>query len=123
MADTDFPDDLHAAQTRLHQALSKYAALCRTLPWSVDPMAGWAGEEHPHTGVVTGGREDSPGYTKPQKADEAQLRAECVDLSVAVTTHPYWESVDREKLVAERQRLKTVTRLTAAPALSVVQAA
>jgi hypothetical protein len=123
MADDTFPDDLHAAQTRLHQALAEHAALCRTLPWSVEPMAGWAGEEHPHTGVVTGGRADSPGWTEEQKQAEATLRGECVELSIRVTTHEYWGTVDREKLVEERQRLKAVTQPATVPAVDVVQAA
>jgi hypothetical protein len=63
MADSDFPDDLRTAQTRLHQATSELAALTRRLFWSVEPMAGWPGTEHPHTGEVTGGREASPGWT------------------------------------------------------------
>jgi hypothetical protein len=121
MADDTFPDDLMTAQTRLHHAFAEHAALCRTLPWSVEPMAGWAGEEHPHTGVVTGGRADSPGWTDEQKQAEATLRGECVELSILVTTHEYWGTVDREKLVAERQRLKAVTQPATVP--DVVQAA
>ncbi|MFD0427149.1 hypothetical protein ACFQ60_00560 [Streptomyces zhihengii] len=61
MADSDFPDDLTAAQTRLHQATAEHAALVRTLPWSVEPHDGWPGTEHPHTGQISGGREPSPG--------------------------------------------------------------
>lgn len=58
---------------RLHQARAEYAAPCRTLPWSVEPVAGWPGEVHPHTGVVTGGRDASPGYTPEQAAEEKRL--------------------------------------------------
>lgn len=123
MADTTFPDDLLTAQTRLHQAWAEHAAFCRTLPWSVEPMPGWPGEAHPHTGVVTGGREDSPGWTEQQKQDEARLRAECLDLSIAVTVHPYWETVERDKLVAARMLLKQVTQPAATPVVDVTQAA
>ena len=123
MADTTFPDDLLTAQTRLHQAWAEHADLCRTLPWSVEPLDGWPGEAHPHTGVVTGGREPSPGWTGEQKAQELRLRKECVDLSIAITVHPYWESVPREDLVAERQRLKQVTKPASVPAVDVAQAA
>ncbi|MFE1500464.1 hypothetical protein ACFW89_36050, partial [Streptomyces albidoflavus] len=58
-----FPDDLKQLQARLHKAHADYQALCRTLPWSVEPLPGWPGTVHPHTGEVTGGREPSPGYT------------------------------------------------------------
>lgn len=123
MADNTFPDDLRNAQTRLHQALAEQAALCRSLPWSVEPMPGWPGEEHPHTGVVTGGRDDSPGWTAEQKAQQARLRAECVDLCIVVTTHPYWKTVAHEDVVAERQRLKAATKPAVAPVVDVAQAA
>lgn len=123
MADDTFPDDLIATQTRLHQAFAEHAAFCRTLPWSVEPMDGWPGEAHPHTGAITGGREASPGWTAEQKAEELRLRKSCVDLSIEVTVHPYWESVPQESMVAERQRLKQVTKPAAVPAVDVVQAA
>jgi hypothetical protein len=96
MADNDFPDDLRAAQTRLHQAFAEHAALCRA---------------------------DSPGWTEQQKTDEARLRGECLDLSILVTTHPYWETVAREDMVAERMRLKQVTKPATAAVPDVVQAA
>jgi hypothetical protein len=44
------------AQPRLHQAQAEYAAYCRNPPWSVEPLEGWPGTVHPHTGEVTGGR-------------------------------------------------------------------
>jgi hypothetical protein len=86
-------------------------------------MPGWPGEVHPHTGVVTGRREDSPGWTEQQKQDEARLRAERLDLSITVTTHPYWETVDREKRVAARMLLKQITQPAATPVVDVIQAA
>ncbi|MFP1629740.1 hypothetical protein ACLB9X_32300 [Streptomyces sp. 5K101] len=123
MVDTDFPDDLRAAQIRLHQATAELSALCRTLPWSVEPLAGWEGTEHPHTGVVTGGRDASPGYTEGQQAAVERLRTECTDLSVTVAAHPYWDTVEREKRVGERMRLKHETLPAAAPVVDVVSAA
>ncbi|MFP1625496.1 hypothetical protein ACLB9X_10015 [Streptomyces sp. 5K101] len=123
MADTDFPDDLRAAQTRLHQATSELAALCRTLAWSVEPLAGWEGQTHPYTGEVTGGRADSPGWTEEQQAAVDRLRAECVALSAAVATHPYWKTVEREKAVDSRMRLKAATRPEAVPVVDVETAA
>ncbi|MEU6059071.1 hypothetical protein [Streptomyces sp. NPDC047097] len=77
MAETDLPGDLLAAQMRLHQASADLSALLRSLPWSVEPMGGWPGTEHPHTGEVAGGREPSPGWTEEQKAVVDRLRQEC----------------------------------------------
>ncbi|MFF3286398.1 hypothetical protein [Streptomyces sp. NPDC003023] len=123
MAETEFPDDLRAAQIRLHQATSELAALCRALPWSVEPMPGWPGTEHPHTGEITGGREDSPGWSEEQKRAVKRLRMECTDLSVRIAAHPYWESVESGKRVEARQELKSGTRSTVTPKIDVTRAA
>ncbi|MGW6570425.1 hypothetical protein [Streptomyces sp. NPDC054975] len=107
MSDTPFPNDLIEAQRDLHQARAEYAALCRTLPWSVEPMPGWPGEVHPHTGVVTGGREDSPGWTEEQQAEHARLLALVRDLSITVSAHPYWQTQEGgEGVVEARMALK-----------------
>lgn len=111
----DFPPDLIDAQTRLHQAFADWAALAATLPWSVEPMPGWEGETHPHTGAVTKGRDDSPGYTEQQKAEEARLRTLCRELSITVSTHEFWATVDREKVVEARMALKDTTRPSTPP--------
>ncbi|MGW7367376.1 hypothetical protein ACWGI8_29130 [Streptomyces sp. NPDC054841] len=105
MADT-FPSDLIDAQRRLRQANAAYQALCQTLPWSVEPLKGWPGEEHPHTGVVTGGQADSPGYTDEQKAEEARLWALVRELSIEVSTHPHWVTMEGEARVRARMALK-----------------
>lgn len=123
MAGTDFPDDLAAAQTRLHQATAELRALLRTLPWSVEPHDGWPGTEHPHTGAITGGREPSPGWRDDQRSTVDRLRQECLDLSATVGTHPYWEALTGEDVVKERMRLKAGTRPAATPALDVTTAA
>ncbi|QGZ53311.1 hypothetical protein GPZ77_34335 (plasmid) [Streptomyces sp. QHH-9511] len=101
-----FPQDLIDAQLRLHQARAEYEALCRTLPWSVEPLDGWPGQVHPHTGEVTGGREPSPGYTDEQKTEVARLQALVLELSLAVSTHPHWETLEGEKRVQARMELK-----------------
>ncbi|MFD9033266.1 hypothetical protein ACFVZW_19255 [Streptomyces sp. NPDC059567] len=106
MADT-FPNDLINAQLRLHQARAEYVALCHTLPWSVDPMDGWPGAVHPHTGEVTGGRAPSTGYTDEQKADVARLEELLRELSAEVTTHPHWATVEAGKRMQARMDLKT----------------
>ncbi|MFG2334693.1 hypothetical protein ACGFMM_34540 [Streptomyces sp. NPDC048604] len=101
-----FPADLIDAQLRLHIARAEHSALCRTLPWSVEPLPGWPGEEHPHTGIVTGGREDSTGYTEEQAAQEQRLWALVRELSIEVSTHPFWSTRQGEALVAARMALK-----------------
>ncbi|OKJ60023.1 hypothetical protein AMK27_21480 [Streptomyces sp. CB02009] len=108
MADTPpFPDDLIETQQRLHQARAEYTALCRALPWSVEPLPGWPGAAHPHTGEVTGGREASPGYTPEEEAEERRLWDLVRELSVAVSTHPYWAALEKDAgLVKARMELK-----------------
>jgi hypothetical protein len=123
MAETEFPDDLRAAQIRLHQATAELAALCRILPWSVEPMPGRPGTEHPHTGEVTGARKDSPGWSEEQKQAVKRLRMECIDLSIRIATHPYWQTVEAKKQVDTRQALRTTARTVTAPAIDVTEAA
>jgi hypothetical protein len=122
MAETEFPEDLRAAQVRLHQATAELAALCRTLPWSMEPMPGWPGTEHPYTGEVTGGREDSPGWSEEQKQAVKRLRMECTDLSIRITTHAYWASVEGEQRAQAHSELKAATRTLVAPAIAVAVA-
>ncbi|MFE0201083.1 hypothetical protein ACFW0I_35840 [[Kitasatospora] papulosa] len=114
MADT-YPSDLVHAQRRLHQARAEYEALCLALPWSVEPSVGWPGEEHPHTDVITAGREDSPGFTDEQKADVARLRELVCELSIEVSTHPYWATLEGEARVEARMVLKHHPDATATP--------
>ncbi|MFC8765816.1 hypothetical protein ACFUAG_34570 [Streptomyces sp. NPDC057193] len=103
-----FPEDLKSLQARLHQARAEYQALCRALPWSVEPLPGWPGTVHPHTGEVSGGREPSPGYTPEQAAEEKRLWDLVRELSIAVSTHPYWSKPERgPELIAARMALKS----------------
>ncbi|QGV82191.1 hypothetical protein [Streptomyces ficellus] len=115
MAGTAFPDDLRAAQTRLHQATAELAALCRTLPWSVEPLDGWPGREHPHTGAVTGGRAPSRGWTEEEREAVDRLRARCAELSLEVAGHPFWQQVETGERVRARSALKHATRSEAFP--------
>ncbi|GGW74460.1 hypothetical protein [Streptomyces xantholiticus] len=48
---------------------------------------------------------------------------EGADLSIRVAAHPYCKTVDGEKRVAERMRLKQATRPAAAPVVDVGTAA
>ncbi|MCQ6554632.1 hypothetical protein NPS70_15700 [Streptomyces sp. C10-9-1] len=123
MAENTFPEDLRAAQLRLHRATAELAGLVRSLPWSVEPHEGWPGTEHPHTGRTEGGRPSSPGWREEERAAVDRLRAECLALSEAVAVHPYWAEVAREDVVAARTELKAATRPGAAPAPGVTPAA
>lgn len=123
MADTDCPVDLRNAQTRLHQALAEYSALCAGLPWSVEPAQGWPGEKMLYGDGEIGGRPHSPGYTGQQKQDVARLQVECRDLATFVATHPYWATLEGEDRVKARMALKQATLAAAALVPDVVQAA
>ena len=118
-----FPDDLKQLQAQLHQAHADYQALCRALPWSVEPMPGWPPVKHPHTDELTGGREASPGYTPEQVAEERRLWDLVRELSIEVSTHPYWSKPERgPALVDARMALKSHKDVLAAVA-GVVEAA
>ncbi|WP_432072667.1 hypothetical protein [Streptomyces wuyuanensis] len=105
MADYDFPDDLRDAQLRLHQARSAYRALCRELPWSVEPAEGWTGEEG-HYSSYRREFPESPGWSEEQRAEEARLRELVLTLSIEVSTHPYWAALTGPDVVKARMALK-----------------
>ncbi|MFB4426931.1 hypothetical protein C5F59_038335 [Streptomyces sp. QL37] len=60
-----FPQDLREAQLALHRTRSAYEEYARTLPRPAEPMPGKA----------------------------ARLRAEFLELSTAVSTHPFWAAL------------------------------
>ncbi|MFJ6947951.1 hypothetical protein ACISU4_25440 [Streptomyces wuyuanensis] len=105
MAEYDFPDDLRDAQLRLHQARSAYRALCRDLPWSVEPAEGWTGEEG-HYSSYRREFPESPGWGEEQRAEEARLRELVLTLSIEVSTHPYWAALAGPDVVKARMALK-----------------
>ncbi|TQK49878.1 hypothetical protein FBY35_0154 [Streptomyces sp. SLBN-118] len=71
------------------------------------PEPGWTSEKHVlHDRVVT--FPDSPGYTAEQLAKEKRLRQQLLALSIAVSTHPYWEAPSLQKVVDARMALKHV---------------
>ncbi|MFD3722118.1 hypothetical protein [Streptomyces sp. NPDC058674] len=108
MTDTStFPDDLLQLQERLHRAHAAHRAYLAELPWSVEPLAGWArGERFSHRGDVP----DSPGWSEEQKETVDRMWAEIRELSIAVVDHPHWATVAREDVVAARMQLKKETR-------------
>ncbi|MFD0272241.1 hypothetical protein ACFVGY_37605 [Streptomyces sp. NPDC127106] len=100
---TVFPEDLLQLQERLHRAHAEHRAYLAGLPWSVEPMAGWTrGERYSHRGDVP----DSPGWSDEQKQRVDEMRAEILELSIAVVDHPHWATVPREEVVAARMQLK-----------------
>lgn len=114
----DFPVDLRDLQAQLHRTRAEHEALARTLPWSVEPMPGWAPKTNSNTKEITDpGREDSPGYTPEQLAEDTRLRALVTDLSVQVVTHPFWATLSGPDLVDAR------TALRGLPALDIADAA
>ncbi|MFE5861539.1 hypothetical protein ACFQ77_13430 [Streptomyces virginiae] len=102
-----FPDDLVQLQERLHRAHAVHRSYLAELPWSVEPMVGWArGERFSHRGDVP----DSPGWSDEQKETVDRMRAELRELSTAVVDHPHWATVPHEDLVNARMQLKKQTR-------------
>ncbi|MFJ9344757.1 hypothetical protein ACIRP0_36585 [Streptomyces sp. NPDC101733] len=102
-----FPDDLIHLQERLHRAHAEHRAYLGNLPWSVEPLTGWArGERFSHRGDVP----DSPGWSDEQKETVDRMWAEIRELSIAVGDHTHWATVARDAVVAARMRLKNQTR-------------
>ncbi|MFI6728785.1 hypothetical protein [Streptomyces atratus] len=58
-----------------------------------EPMPGWEGEKQLHS-EYRSGKADSPGYTEEQAAKVAVFQAHLLDLSITVSTHLFWDSVD-----------------------------
>ncbi|MEU1895681.1 hypothetical protein [Streptomyces pristinaespiralis] len=52
-----------------------------------------------------------------------RLRMECTDLSIRLTTHSYWATLEGEQRVKARSELKAVTRPSATSAVDVARAA
>ncbi|KAB7832516.1 hypothetical protein [Streptomyces mobaraensis] len=104
MRDIEFPDQLLADQRALDQAREELSALAAPLPWSVEPMPGWSSDPDRDRGYRSE-RPDSPGWTPEQLQAVTALRRRVLELSIAVSTHPYWASVT-EGVVEARMALK-----------------
>lgn len=98
----DFPDDLRTAQEDLHQVRAELRDLLKRLPWSVAPLdalnddKGWRKIERPA----------SPGWTSEEQALVEKLRTREFELTVQLTTHPFWQEVTATDRVDARSRLK-----------------
>ncbi|TDU67099.1 hypothetical protein [Streptomyces sp. KS 21] len=103
----EFPDDLLQLQERLHRTHAEHRAYLAELPWSVEPLAGWArGERFSHRGDVP----DSPGWSDEQKETVDRMWTEIRELSSAVVDHPHWATIPRDAVVNARMQLKKQTR-------------
>ncbi|MEV7060943.1 hypothetical protein AB0N95_36530 [Streptomyces microflavus] len=100
-----FPQDLRDAQLNLHRTRAAYEEYARALPWSAEPLPGWEAEKQLHSGFRSS-KPDSPGCTEAQHAEVARCRAELLELSITVSTHPFWEQVEQGQVVDARMRLK-----------------
>ncbi|MFB8025462.1 hypothetical protein ACFQ6U_09875 [Streptomyces sp. NPDC056465] len=105
MTTYDFPQDLCDAQLALHQTRAAYEQYARTLPWSAEPMPGWEGDKQVHSDYRSS-KPDSPGYTEEQHREVAAFRARFLELSITVSTHPFWATLERSAVVAGRMALK-----------------
>ncbi|MGW3699049.1 hypothetical protein ACWECR_35170 [Streptomyces sp. NPDC005056] len=100
----DFPQDHRAAQFALHRTRAAYEQYAAGLPWSATPMPGWEADKQLHT-TYRSGKPDSPGYSQEQAAEVARYQAELLRLSIEVSTHPYWSTLD-SGVVGARMALK-----------------
>lgn len=100
----DFPQDLRDAQLALLETRAAYEQYAQTLPWSAVPMPGWESDKQLHSHYISG-KADSPGYTDEQAAEVTRFQDRLVELSITVSTHPYWSTLG-EDVVAARMALK-----------------
>ncbi|MFD6275142.1 hypothetical protein ACFWFI_06155 [Streptomyces sp. NPDC060209] len=97
----DFPQDLRDAQIALHRTRTTLERCAAGLPWAADPMAGRQAERQLRSDYRSG-TADRPGRTPEQCDEVSRLRKQLLDLSITVTNHPYWTTVDRSGAVDVR---------------------
>jgi hypothetical protein len=100
----DFPQDLRDAQIALDETRAVYEQYAKCLPWSAEPMPGWESDKQLHSNFRSG-KPDSAGYTGEQAAKVAEFQSRLLELSIAVSTHPYWSTLSGD-VVAARMALK-----------------
>ncbi|MFE4953469.1 hypothetical protein ACFRCW_05010 [Streptomyces sp. NPDC056653] len=99
-----YPEDRRDAQLALHQTRADYEQYAVGLPWSAEPMPGWESEKQPYASLRSG-KADSPGYTAEQAATVAGFQEKLRRLSIQVTTHLSWATLD-SGVVDARMALK-----------------
>lgn len=99
----DFPQDLRDAQLALHRTRAALEQYARALPWSAEPLPGWGTSSCTPAAAST--KPASPGYTPEQREQVEKFRAELLELSTVVMTHPYWAGLD-ESVVQARMALQ-----------------
>ncbi|MEU0163826.1 hypothetical protein ABZ154_34910, partial [Streptomyces sp. NPDC006261] len=98
---TTSPKTSATPQLALHRTRTAYEEYVRALAWSADPLPGWETEKQLHSGFRSS-KPASFGYTEEQHAEVARFRAELLELSIAVSTHPFWDQVERGQRQAEQ---------------------
>jgi hypothetical protein len=101
----DYPGDLIAAQQELNQVRADLIALCKRLPYSVEPMEAW---QRPEGYWLATSRvyPDSPGWSEQEQQEVAALRERERDLTTAIVTHAFWNDVDGPERLDARSQLK-----------------
>ncbi|WP_404962409.1 hypothetical protein [Streptomyces sp. 147326] len=107
----NFPPRLRALQAQLHRVRAEHTALCATLPWSTEPLPGWTTQESRYSS--RGDVPPSPGYTPEQQVLLDRLARRLRRLTGVVMTDAFWQSVEREKVVAARMALERAHEPTA----------
>ncbi|WP_386390545.1 hypothetical protein [Streptomyces palmae] len=71
-------------------------------------MPGWTAEQSTMSaaGPRTVTRPESPGYTPEQAAAKQRLEGRLLELTAAVSTHPFWDTLQGEARVEARMQLK-----------------
>ncbi|MCX4967187.1 hypothetical protein OHA98_20895 [Streptomyces sp. NBC_00654] len=94
MSQYDFPPNLRDAQLALLRIRDECEECGRTLPRSDEPMDG------------SPSKEATPGYIEDEAARLAEYRNRVLELSTAVMTHPYWETLSGPDRAESRTALK-----------------
>jgi hypothetical protein len=112
VATYDYPDDLLTAQRALHHVRAELDVLYGRLPYSVEPMEGWQRPEG-YWLATSPPRTHSPGWSSQEQRDVTALRRRARELSAAIVTHAFWESVPGPERPGARSALKYSFHLAA----------
>ncbi|MEU9796391.1 hypothetical protein AB0E27_38535 [Streptomyces sparsogenes] len=97
-----FPADLLAAQQELHETAAALSALYDRLPWSVETHDGfkdpdiWRPRERPAT----------EGWSQEDQAEVQRLLDRRLELTITVSTHDFWTTLEGPDRVTARRMLK-----------------